>query len=400
MKYIIYLVFTVFLYSTAWAQKSTPNQYAQIDKLILSAPDSLATVNGIASFISSNFDDTDDRIRAAFIWIASNIQYDVDNMFAINLYETRKDKVEKTLRTRKGTCESYAAIFSELCSQLGVKSYIIEGYTKQQGFVDYIPHAWCAALVDEKWYIYDPTWGAGYVSNGKFYKKTNNTYFKATPTTIIKSHMPFDCLWQFLEYPISSQEFYESKTQQNSSKPYFNYSDSIKTYETQTQLEQLESSVQRIERNGIRNSLTYDRLQYLKREIENIKIVAENERITNITNLYNSAVVDYNDAIQRINLYTNYWNSKFTPEKTDEEIQEMINIPSNKLKVAKDKLTQIENPDVNTALLVKQLSASVLDGDKFLAEQQEWLANYFSKNKSARKRMFYSKTSWFGIPIN
>jgi hypothetical protein len=29
---------------------------------------------------------------------------------------------------------------------------------------------------DGSWYIFDPTWGAGYVNNGKFYKKLNSLF--------------------------------------------------------------------------------------------------------------------------------------------------------------------------------------------------------------------------------
>lgn len=42
--------------------------------------------------------------------------------------------------------------------------------------------------------------------------------------------MPFDYLWQFLNYPVTNQEFYEGKMSQNKSKRYFNYKDSLIAY--------------------------------------------------------------------------------------------------------------------------------------------------------------------------
>jgi len=315
-------------------------------------------------------------------------------MFAINFYEQKEEKISKPLKYRKGICENYAALFNDLCSKSGIKSFVIEGYTKQNGFTDYIPHAWCAALIDSSWFIFDPTWGSGYVSNGKFYKKINNNYYKVDPLALIKSHMPFDFLWQFLNYPVTNQEFYESKTQQNKSKPFFSFSDSINAYEKQTHIEQLTASAERIERNGVKNSLIYDRLQHIKLEIEN-------DRQSKTINLYNSAIADYNDGINNFNEFIQYRNKQFVPHKTDPEIQSMIDAADNKLKESKMKLNEIKNPDSNTSLMILKQEKSIDDASTNVKEQQDWLKIYFSKGKSARKSMFYEhKVTWFGIPLN
>jgi transglutaminase/protease-like cytokinesis protein 3 len=52
-------------------------------------------------------------------------------------------------------------------------------------------------------------------------KKLNNSYFKVAPSVSIASHMPFDYLWQFSNYPISNNDFYEGKIQMNKTKKYF-----------------------------------------------------------------------------------------------------------------------------------------------------------------------------------
>ena len=390
------LIITLLLFiQTIFAQKPTVNIYAAIDKKALQLPDLLTkTTDGIASYVTANFSTDNEKARAIFIWIASNIQYDFDNMFAINFYEQREDKIAKPLKNRKGICENYAALFNDVCSKTGIKSFIIEGYTKQNGFADYIPHAWCAALIDSAWSMFDPTWGSGYISNGKFVKKINNDYFKVNPSTLIKSHMPFDFLWQFLNYPVINQEFYEGKTLQNKSKPFFSYSDSINAYEKQNHIEQLTASAERIERNEVKNSLIYDRLQHIKLEIEH-------DRQSQSVNLYNSAVSDYNVGINKFNEFINYRNKQFTPKKTDPEIQSMIDDADNKLKGAKEKISEIKNPDTNTILIMSQLTKSIDDAATHVKEQQDWLKIYFTKGKSGRKSMFYErKVTWFGIPLN
>lgn len=52
-------------------------------------------------------------------------------MFAINFYEKKEDKIAKPLKTRKGICENYASLFTDICIKSGLKSFVIEGYTSK-----------------------------------------------------------------------------------------------------------------------------------------------------------------------------------------------------------------------------------------------------------------------------
>ena len=403
MKALNFILFLLFTSQILFAQKTAPkqiNEYAPIDKKALQIPDSLTkTTDGIAEYIKSNFTTNTEKLRAIFIWVATNIQYDIDNMFAINFYEKEEDKISKPLKTRKGICENYAALFDDICKKSGIKSFVIEGYTKQNGFADYIPHAWCAALIDTSWFMFDPTWGSGYVYNKKFVKKINNQYFKAPSSLLIKSHMPFDYLWQFLNYPITNQEFYEGNVQQNKSKTFFNYKDSIAAYEKENDLDQTVSAAERVEKNGVKNSLIYDWLQHLKLKVEYIKQSTEHERLVQIAGLYNQSVYEYNDAIHYFNEFIKYRNHQFIPMKTDVEIQSMLDTPDNKLKSATERLNGIKNPEEKIAASILQLNKTIDDLKTHVLEQQDWLKKYFSKNKSGRKSMFV-KYTWFGIPLN
>ena len=395
MKQVKLIIILTLFTASLFSQKSAIDKYAVLDKKALQIPDSMSkTTTLIAGYITANFTNEKDKTRAIFIWIATNIRYDIENMYALNFYEKKEDKILKSLQSRKGICENYAALFNDICIKSGINSIIIEGYTKQNGLADYIPHAWCAACVDSTWFLFDPTWGSGYVNGGKFYKKINNDFYKANPNVLIKSHIPFDYLWQFLFYPITNQEFYEGKTQQNKSKPYFNFIDSIKTYESQNHLDQLISSATRIEKNGIKNSLIFDRLQH-------IKLAIENDKQNKMINLYNSAAEDYNNGISDFNKFINYRNNQFTPPLPDSEIQGMIDSAAMKLNDSKTKLDQINPPDTNTTTMILQLKKSLDDAATHINEQKDWLKLYFKKGKSGRKSMFYEKKmSWFGIPLN
>jgi transglutaminase/protease-like cytokinesis protein 3 len=128
---------------------------------------------------------------------------------------------------------------------VGIQSYIIEGYTKQYGKVSSLAHAWTAAkLITSGMCLI--LRGAGYVNNGKFFKKKlNNSYFKVAPSVSIASHMPFDYLWQFSNYPISNNDFYEGKIQMNKTKKYFDF-EKINIYLTLSEEDQLFTSAERI----------------------------------------------------------------------------------------------------------------------------------------------------------
>jgi Transglutaminase-like superfamily len=376
-------------------KKIAVNPYRSIDNIALQLPDSLTTSSEkISRYICSNFKSESDKSRAIFVWVATNIGYDVDNMFAINIREKREDKISKVLKSRKGICENFAALFVDVCLKSGLKAIVVEGYCKQNNYVEFIPHAWCAAMIDSVWYLFDPTWGSGYLMNGKFYRKLNNDYFKVNPLVLIKTHMPFDYLWQFLNYPISSQEFYEGKTQSNTSKPFFNYKDSIFAYEKQDQIQQLTATALRIEKNGLRNSLLFERLQY-------IKIQLENERQGQMIGLYNEAYSAFNEGVRLYNAFVEYRNKQFLPKKSDMEIQQMLDDAKSKFKQVRVDLKQIKEPDATLFKSIISLSGMLDDTSKQLVEQEDWLKSYFKKSEWERKSMFYErKMSLFGIPIN
>src|SRR5947199_258270 len=69
-------------------QSEPPNPYADLDKKALQIPDSMTkSTESISVYIRANFIQNHDKVRAAFIWVASNIRYDVPNMYQINYYE-------------------------------------------------------------------------------------------------------------------------------------------------------------------------------------------------------------------------------------------------------------------------------------------------------------------------
>src|SRR3954463_8417153 len=132
MKQIISIISIMFL--SNYVMAGVVNEYWQTDALVLQIPDSLTTTtDGIAGYINKKFSSQKTKVRAIYFWIATSIDYDVENMFAINFYEKEEDKISKPLKTHKGICENFAALFTDICGKCAIKAYTIEGYTRQNG---------------------------------------------------------------------------------------------------------------------------------------------------------------------------------------------------------------------------------------------------------------------------
>lgn len=353
---------------------------------------STSSTQGIADYINSKFSTPNDKSRAIFLWIAKNIDYDIANRLTFRMDIDPAENVDKTLKSRKGVCINYAELFRDIANKVGIKSYVVPGYTKQSNIIDNFPHAWCAALIDSEWFLFDPTWGAGIIRDSKFIKQINIEYCKLKPEEIIDSHMPFDPLWQLLTHPITNQEFYEGSTQMNTKKPYFNFKDSLLVYDNQSDAERLISSNRRIERNGVINSLISDRLEYNRKNIVYYIHSQNNE-------LLNSAVESFNNGSNLLNKFVIYYNNLFIPQKSDAEIQLMIDTVSTCFKNTRNNLSHIKNPDANFLSFINKLNKSLDDASVTLDNMKAFLKKYFNTRKIFRKSLFYKFTG-VGVTLN
>ena len=387
----IYLVLSFLFTILSFGQ--TNAGYDLIDKKVTTIPlNSGTSINAIAKYINANFKTENDKIRAVFYWTASNISYDVKNMFAVSINESAQDRIAKTLKTKKGICSDYAAIFNEIATLVDVKSVVVEGYTKQNGKIDILSHAWCAAKIDNKWYVFDPTWGSGSFINGKFVKKIDNYYFKVEPEKIISSHIPFDYLWQFSNYPVTNREFYEGKTQINKSKKYFDFEKEIAKHNSLSETNQLFESAARIEKNGLKNAMIVESYKSKKEQLTYLRQSATIDKLNGIVNEMNEAVVLLNDFIS-------YRNNQFKPSFSDNEINNMIQKPRAKLVKCQNDIYTVGSAGSENASNLLSIKKAIESNLATAEEHALFVKNYLSKSKIVRKTMF-SKASWFGIPLN
>lgn len=342
---------------------------------------SLGSLDSVAQYIQTNFKSETEKIRAVFYWTASNIKYDVENMFNRNPNISPKDRLLKTLETKKGVCSDYAAVFNEVANLLGFKSFVIGGYTKQNEKIDVLSHAWCGTKIENKWCLFDPTWGSGVVTNGKYISKINNSYFKVEPSKIISSHIPFDYLWQFVNYPISNYEFHKSQTQTTNKKQFFDYEKELNRQNTLTEIDREFESAERIKKNGLINTLIQEYYEYKKQHIKFLRNKENVEKLNTVVELFNKTVFMMNDFIA-------YRNKKFKPNLTDDEIIALIRIPLENFIKCKNDIETLgpvgENNESNLINLKKSIESNL----KIAKEHDLFVKNYMSKSNLIRKTMF------------
>jgi hypothetical protein len=382
----LFLMFTVVSFG------QTKVNYKAIDKKMDAIPESFTkSTDSIAVYINDNFKTENDKIRAVFYWTASNITYDLENMYVVNYKETNEDRIVKTLKDRRGICYDFALVFNELAEAVGIKSVLISGYTKLNGRVGNLSHAWCAAKIDNKWYLFDPTWGTGYlISDNKNYtRNTNNSFFKIDPEIMILSHMPFDYLWQFIDYTVTNQEFIEGVYAGDDTKIKYDFVKEITRYEALSKANQFFESSERIKANGMKNqfiSLAYvNAMNGWNYE----KYKEEDEKINRAISKVNAIVKQYNEAITELNDFGNYRNKQFQPLASDEEIKRKIQEPRDALAKCKIDIRDIENIDIQNKANIDNLQNNISQSLIVAEEHLQFVNLYLSKPKPMRKAMFY-----------
>ena len=371
-----------FLFTAQFSIGQKANDYLVIDTKVAKIPDSLtATTSEIASYISSNFKTENEKVRAIYYWTASYISYDVPNMYEPNYLDSPQEKITNTLKSRKGVCIHYAEVFNDIANKTGIKTYIIGGYTKQDGKIAPISHAWCASKIDGKWFLFDPTWGSGYINGQKFIKKMNNSFYKVEPSKMIASHIPFDYLWQFLNSPTTNQEFISGKMEVNKPKTNFEFEKEIDNYEKLSDGDKAFEASKRIEKNGLLNKMITD---YFNEKKKQFTVIRQNKNIEKL----NIISADFNQGISYLNDFIMYRNKRFKPTQSDEMIKKMIQDVKDKFTKCKDEVYTIGSVGTENSSNLNSLKRLILEAIDKTKEQEDFVNEYLSKGNLGRKIMF------------
>lgn len=390
MKQTFLLLFCFFtFFALAQKKPKTPEPhkiYERIDAIMDNMPTAYNQSMGeVSRYIKSNFQTESDRIRAVYYWTANSISYDVENMYEVKFDEKIENRITRAFKNKKGVCFDFATIFKQLTNSVGINAVVVTGYTKWNKIkIDNLSHAWNAARVDNKWCLFDPTWGAGFVRYGVFTKSFDDKHFKVDPNIMINTHMPFDYLWQLRDYPITNQEFMEGVYAGEVQKKRFDFDKEIERYEKLPKEEQLYEVAQRIEKGGLKN-------QHVSQAYVHAKSVWKNESQRQKGNKYSEIVNQFNKANQQLNDFIHYRNKQFQPIVSDGEIKRMIVEPRDSFIQCREALLEFEKKmtDDTNKSSVANLKDAINKRIENAEQHLQFVNNYLAKPISTRKMMFY-----------
>ncbi|XP_061157696.1 kyphoscoliosis peptidase [Syngnathus typhle] len=166
-------------------------------------------VQNIASIAKTELE----KIRAIWVWLCYNIEYDIGG------YLGRSEKLcspEEVIATGRGVCCGYSSLCLEMCRLVGIECQEVAGHSKGIGYRQgqslrnvKSDHLWNAVLLGGQWFLMDACWGAGRVDmeHESFVKRFDDFYFLTDPEEFIESHFPDEERWQLLEVPVILEDF-------------------------------------------------------------------------------------------------------------------------------------------------------------------------------------------------
>jgi hypothetical protein len=200
-------------------------------------PNAATSIGNLALYLKKAAKTEQQTVEVLCYWIAENIAYDTKGYLSGTHTET-----DRILLTRKGVCANYAQLLQQLCTAAGIECHIVEGYSKGYGYKKNTTfkgtdHAWNVAKVNGKYELVDVTWASGNVGMEKgvltFTRKLKVERILANPDAFATDHLPADPRWQLRTAPISMQSYSSNdslKGMLTGKMPYYNYTDSIRTF--------------------------------------------------------------------------------------------------------------------------------------------------------------------------
>ncbi|MEZ4811565.1 MAG: transglutaminase domain-containing protein [Allomuricauda sp.] len=339
-----YLLIFFLLFSLASLKANS--KYEEIDKQSKSVPDSLKTVEEIAEYLTLNLKNEDEKARAFYIWITHNIKYDLSKINS-TFHGSYDKMVNETIELKKGVCEHYSQLFHYLCKSVGIESFVISGYTREKGSneISELNHAWNGVEIDGDYLFIDNTFAAGYLDyRGNYIHEFSDTFFLISPKDFIRTHVPFDPVWQFLENPISHLDFKNKDFSKLNKIGSFNYKDSISANRKLDSIIQIKKKIQRIEKSGITHYLIRNYVNESEEQIETLIYDKWILTFNEINEKANKAKDEINIGIGFNNTFIDYLNKRFrNPKIGDTQIKSTIEKANLHFYRGKDQLKKLKS---------------------------------------------------------
>lgn len=127
-------------------------------------------IQQLADELTMGLKTDEEKSRAIYKWVASNISYDTESYFSDPTNPRYYSSLE-TLRNKQALCSGYANLNAALHRSVGIEVRVVYG----EG------HAWNEVKISDRWQEQDPTYGSGGLdmNNKSFIPQFNEQYFSS-----------------------------------------------------------------------------------------------------------------------------------------------------------------------------------------------------------------------------
>jgi transglutaminase/protease-like cytokinesis protein 3 len=207
------IFFFLLLHSFSSAQE---NKYHIIDSIAsLPQESAIKSTKKLALDLTKNYIDSLEKVRAIYVYLMTHITYDYTSYYSKTYINSEIDNKNRKLKNennfvhsilvrKQGICQDFAEVLSEMCKHSGIRSGIIIGFAKGEGWINsdinkQTNHAWNYVVLNNDTLLYDATW-ASCLNEKEF-------FFCSDPKKLVYTHLPVDSKFQLLKRTISKEEF-------------------------------------------------------------------------------------------------------------------------------------------------------------------------------------------------
>ncbi|HKR06547.1 MAG TPA: transglutaminase domain-containing protein [Bacteroidia bacterium] len=386
MKKSFSIVLGILVSSFCFSQNSK-SEFSAVDEKVLNLPSyNSENLDSLSNLLTKDFSTDIEKVRAVYVWVANNISYNVpkyeERSKLANAIQKKADlseSAENIIQKRKAVCEGYSNLMKALCNSAGITCEVIEGIGRPEKTKSDL-HAWNAVKTGGEWKLLDATWSSGGINmnKNKFEKRFDDTFFLVPPGEFIKTHYPFDPMWQLLSQPVKRKEFSQSKTFSSDS-AIFNFTDSINYFFQQDSISQLISLNRRAYEFDPGNN-------FARLNIKNVINYRENEKMTDATIIFEQGINQYNQCTEIINEARKKRSTKKL-NANEIKLKQLIKDSRQNISKAVEMYNTVKFVDSSNSRILKLNTENGKNNLKQLDQLEKYLEKYFSTPDAMRIRV-------------
>jgi hypothetical protein len=333
--------------------------------------------NETAVLLTKELNSDLNKVRSIYIWITHNIEYDVDQLKILKKYPNELNRITDVYQSKKGICQGYSELFKAMCGKIGLNCFVISGYTKElDGSISDETHAWNVVEIENNYFLIDLTWDAGYVIANQYVHFFRENHFLSASQEFIKTHMPFNPIWQLSNNPINDEAFANNHYDKFKREGEFSYLDSISLFVKSNKLERMQQEYRRLDMS-------------LSENINNRIIKKHISRKLRYSQHY-LAIEYYNSAIQKYNTFISHKNRFFRKPKIDIFIlDDLLKTATNQAYQANELLLNFKEVDDEIQPYIKETKEFMSSFSVQLERENRFFNKYKRRWKPLRIFTFF-----------